>query len=114
MIKNLTSGSPYIQVHSGYNSVPPISPGAQSAGLVRYNGNNNSIEVYNGLAWYPVDTSANLNLSEAAHSALVWAENKMREEAQLKDLISRHPGLKDLNDKFEMMKILCQQEENKQ
>lgn len=114
MIKNLTSGSSYLQVQNGYNSVPPISPGAQSAGILRYNSNNSSIEVYNGIAWFAIDTHAALNLSEAAHSALTWAESKMREEARLKDLMNKHPGLKDLHDKFEMMKVLCQQEENKQ
>lgn len=111
MIKSLTSSSPYLHIQNGYNNVPPISPGAQSAGLLRYNGNNSSIEVYNGVAWYPVDTSVNLNLSEAAHSALTWAETKMQEEAGLKELMSRHPGLKELHDKFEMMKVLCQEEE---
>lgn len=114
MIKNLTSTSSYLQVQNGYNNVPPISPGAQSAGILRYNGNNNSIEVYNGMAWYPIDTHAVVNLSEAAYEALKWTEQKMREEAQLKSLMARHPGLKDLNDKFEMMRVLCQQEENEQ
>lgn len=113
MIKSLTSGSPYLHVQNGYNGVPPISPGAQSAGMLRYNTSSNSIEVYNGVAWFGVDTNIQLNLSEAAHSALTWVETKMREEARLQDLMSRHPGLKDLHEKFEIMKILCQQEENK-
>jgi hypothetical protein len=114
MIKSLTSSSPYLHVQNGYNNVPPISPGAQSAGILRYNSNNNTIEVYNGVAWFSIDTNINLNLSEAAHSALTWAEIKMREEARLKDLMSRHPGLKELHDKFEMMRVLCQEEEKQQ
>lgn len=114
MIKSLTSSSPYLHIQNGYNNVPPISPGAQSAGMLRYNINSNSIEVYNGVAWFSIDTNIQLNLSEAAHSALTWTENKMREESKLKELMSRHPGLKDLHDKFEMMKVLCQEEENKQ
>jgi hypothetical protein len=35
----------------------------------------------------------------------------MQQDAQLKDLMDRHPGLKDLNDKFEIMKALCMEEE---
>lgn len=112
MIKSLTSSSPYLHIQNGYNNVPPISPGAQSAGMLRYNTSSNSIEVYNGVAWFSIDTNIQLNLSEAAYSALTWTENKMREEAGLKELMSRHPGLKDLHDKFEMMKLLCQEEEN--
>lgn len=111
MIKSLTSNSPYLQIQNGYNNVPPLSPGAQSAGLLRYNGNNSSIEVYNGVAWFPIDTNSNLNLSEAAHEAIKWAETKMQEESRLQDMMARHPGLKELHDKFEMMRVLCQQEE---
>lgn len=111
MIKSLTSNSPYLHIQNGYNNVPPISPGAQSAGMLRYNTSSNSIEVYNGVAWFGVDTNIQLNLSEAAHEALKWTEQKMHEESRLKDLISKHPGLKDLHDKFEMMKVLCQEEE---
>jgi hypothetical protein len=40
-----------------------------------------------------------------------WAHNKMQEEKKLKEMMDRHPGLKDLYDKFEMMKILCIEEE---
>jgi hypothetical protein len=35
----------------------------------------------------------------------------MHQERKLQELMDRHPGLKDLNDKFEMMKVLCQEEE---
>jgi hypothetical protein len=37
--------------------------------------------------------------------------NKQHEERKLKDMIQRHPELKDLHDKLEMMKVLCQEEE---
>jgi hypothetical protein len=43
-----------------------------------------------------------------------WSIKKMEEESRLQSLMARHPGLKELNDKFEMMKVLCQQQENKQ
>ena len=114
MIKNIYSGSNHIQINPGYGNVPPISPGAQSAGMLRWNTGSNTIEVYNGIAWFSVDTTANISLSDPAQQALDWAVKKMQEEERLKDLMTKHPGLKDLNDKFEMMKVLCQQEENKQ
>ena len=114
MIKNIYSGSNHIQINPGYGNVPPISPGAQSAGMLRWNTSSNTIEVYNGVAWFSVDTTANISLSDSAQSALDWAVNKMQEEDRLKSLMDRHPGLKDLNDKFEMMKVLCQEEEKQQ
>jgi hypothetical protein len=53
--------------------------------------------------------SANLDLSEYVKEVLSWAEEKMHQERKLRDLMDRNPGLKDLHDKFEMMKILCQE-----
>ena len=111
MIKNLHSSTNHIQIGNSYSHVPPISPGAQSAGMLRWNTSSNTIEVYNGVAWFGVETSADITLSDSAQQALDWAVDKMKEEARLQDLMSRHPGLKDLNDKFEMMKVLCQEEE---
>jgi hypothetical protein len=34
-----------------------------------------------------------------------------REQDEGRNLMARHPGLRDLNDQLEMMKILCTQEE---
>ena len=113
MIKQINSDAQWIQVQQSYHGVPPISPGAQSAGLLRYNSNTNNIEVYNGLAWFGIDTNASIDLSTNAKETLTWAYNKMQEEKQLKNLMAQHPGLKDLNDKFEIMKVLCIEEEKR-
>jgi hypothetical protein len=114
MIKQINSDAQWIQVQQSYHGVPPISPGAQSAGLLRYNSNTNNIEVYNGLAWFGIDTNASIDLSSNAKETLTWAYNKMQEEKRLKDLMDQHPGLKDLHDKFEMMRVLCLEEEKSQ
>lgn len=114
MIKTIHSSTNHIQIGQGYSNVPPISPGAQSAGMLRWNTNSNTIEVYNGIAWFDISTSTNIYLNMDAQQALDWAVKKMREEEQLAQLMSRHPGLKELKDKFEIMKVLCEQEENTQ
>ena len=114
MIKNIHSSSSHIQVRQGYSNVPPISPGAQSAGMLRWNTSSNSIEVYNGVAWFGIETSTDIDLSENTKQALTWAHKKMEEEIKLLDLLERHPGLKDLHDKFEIMKALCYEEEKTQ
>lgn len=111
MIKNIHSRTDHIQIGNGYSTVPPMSPGAQSAGMLRWNTSSNSIEVYNGVAWFSVDTTTDIFLSPVAQQALDWSIKKMEEDSRLQSLMARHPGLKDINDKFEMMKILCQEEE---
>ena len=111
MIKHIHSSSNHIQIGQGYSNVPPISPGAQSAGMLRYNTSSNTIEVYNGVAWFSIETATDIFLSPVAQQAIDWSIKKMEEESRLQSLMARHPGLKELNDKFEMMKILCQEEE---
>ena len=111
MIKNIHSKTDHIQIGQRYSNVPPISPGAQSAGMLRWNTTSNAIEVYNGVAWFSIETTADIFMSPMAQQAVDWSIKKMEEDLQLQSLIARHPGLKDLNDKFEMMRVLCQEEE---
>ena len=33
------------------------------------------------------------------------------QEKKLQEMMERHPGLQELHDKFEMMKVLCHEEE---
>ena len=113
MIKTINSGSSHITVSGGNPSLPHMSPGAVSAGMVRYNPNMQQMEVYDGISWHGVNSHATVDLGWDSKQAIEWAHHKMREEQQLKDLMAQHPGLKELNDKFEMMKILCMEEKQK-
>lgn len=110
MIRGLNGGA-HILVSNTYESKPHISPGAQSAGMVRYNSNMDCLEVYDGMNWFTVGTAhPTVELSPMARQAVDWAIRKQREEDDLQALMKQHPGLKDLHDKLEMMKILCQDE----
>ena len=111
MIKHIHSSTNHIQIGNFYSNVPPMSPGAQSAGMLRYNTSSNTIEVYNGQAWFSIETTTDILLSPMAQQAVDWSIKKMEQDSQLQSLMARHPGLKELNDKFEMMKVLCQEEE---
>ena len=111
MIKTLSSGSQHIAVSGGNSSVFPISPGAVGAGMVRYNPNMQQMEVYDGLTWQGINSHVTIDLGWDSKQTIEWAHKKMQEENRLKDLMARHPGLKDLHDKFEMMKVLCMEEE---
>ena len=118
MIKSIGSGSNnYITVSGG---IVPSNTLAYSnvqnelrvTGNLRYNANTSNYEVYDGNNWQMLNTShATVELTSRTEEILRWAEYKMHEEKKLQDLMQRHPGLRDLNDKLEMMKILCQEEE---
>jgi L-lysine 2,3-aminomutase len=111
MIKSINSGSQYITVSGGIPSTPSFSPGAISAGLVRYNTNLQQMEVYDGMSWYGISNHVTVDLGMTSKEAVEWAHKKMLEEKRLQDLMNQHPGLRELNDKFEMMKALCMEEE---
>ena len=110
MIRGVTGGA-HIIVANGYESKPYISPGAQSAGMVRYNSNMDCLEVYDGMNWQTIGNAVpTVELSPLARQAVDWAVRKQREEDELEALMKQHPGLRELHNQLEMMKILCQEE----
>ncbi len=112
MIKNIYGNSEWIDVDSSGSSMPYLQISQPLTGMVRMNPSMNRMEVYDGNNWIEIaNGSAGIDLSEQAKQVLSWAYDKMGEENKLKELMDRHPGLKELNDKFEMMKVLCQEEE---
>jgi hypothetical protein len=115
MIDSIHGGGKYMQVMGGSTSTYINNySGLQNVGNVRFNTNNQRMEVYDGNNWMPINmSSVQVGLNYEAESLLDWAKRKRDEEDKLKSMMERHPGLKDLHDKFEMMKILCQEEENK-
>lgn len=110
MIKHVDAG--YGITVTGYSIPPYVSPGAQSAGMTRYNTNMQCIEVYDGNSWLNVSSTPNIALSPDVVSIIDWARTKMQEEQQLKKLMEKHPGLRDTYEKFELMKALCQEEKD--
>lgn len=108
MIKDITGG-PGIVVSGGYGR-PYISPGAQSAGMTRYNTSTQNMEVYDGNAWLTMSSSPSVSLDVNTLEVISWARTKMDEERNLKELMKQHPGLRDAYEKFELMKALCQDE----
>lgn len=77
-----------------------------SAGMVRYNNSSANLEVYDGNAWLTLSGSADVGLTPEAQATLDWAYKKMKEDEQLEELMKKHPGLKELHEKFELMKAL--------
>lgn len=113
MIKHLSNQSPrWMSVYSPSQS-PYISPGSMSAGMVRYNSSSQNLEVYDGNAWLTLSGSADVGLSPEAQQVLDWAYKKMKDDEQLELLLEKHPGLRDLHEKFTVMKALVAEDDKK-
>ena len=113
MIKHLSTHSPrWMSVYSPSQS-PYISPGSMSAGMVRYNSSSQNLEVYDGNSWLALSGSADVGLSPEAQQVMDWAYKKMIEEEQLEALLAKHPGLRDLHEKFTVMKALVAEDDKK-
>lgn len=121
MIKGVYPTGRYIAVNGGSPSTPSIYPnnygnnpsGPNSfAGQVRYNGNNQCMEIFDGNMWQMVGSSvASVGLTPEAEALLDWAREKRDEEAMLKIRMEHHPGLKDAYEKFKIMDALTLEEE---
>lgn len=107
MIRNVVNSSPFVNVYGEGGYAPHISMNNVSAGMVRYNGLTKNFEVYDGITWITVPTSvASVGLTDEAVSLLEWAREKRNEEARLKALADKHPGIKDLKEKLDIMVAL--------
>ena len=109
MIKNLVSSSESIRV--SHASLPYISPGAGGSGMVRYNSNMQQLEVNDGSVWLQLGQTSSIGLTQEAEQALQWAQQQRKREQELDALAKQHPGIKDLQEKLEIMIALVKQEQ---
>lgn len=120
MIKSVSGGKGVVVSGATYvtGAWPYIDMTKHSAGDVRYNGTISSIEVYDGMAWYPIPSSHSLvELDQDTVSVLDWARKKQAEEAERNSLAETNPTLKALIEQLkekeyqiEMVKILLKSE----
>ena len=121
MIKNIFPSGKYITVQNGTPTTPTIynynygsqGTGAQAfAGQLRFSTSNQCLEIFDGNVCHQWQSSVtNVGLNERAESLLDWAQEKMKEEEKLKSLMAKHPGLKDLHEKLEVMKLMVTEQE---
>jgi hypothetical protein len=91
MIKGIT-GLRHVVVSGANPSYPYISPGAASAGMLRFH--NNEFQVYDGNTWMRVaDSHPMIDLSPAANEALEWAMEKRQQELEMEKLAENHPAV---------------------
>ena len=119
MIKNIIGGSG-MTVAGGNSSYPYVNMSNPSAGIVRYNGNNQTFEVYDGSSWLSVTGNyTQIELDNDTKILINWAKAKRAEEEYLKKEAENNPTIKDLinqrNDidkKITMVKTLIKSECN--
>ena len=113
MIKSIHSSSPFLTVSGGNPGSTYIGnySNATGVGNMRYNPNNQNIEVYDGSTWIILSAHhTNINLSDEAVSLLQWAKKKMLEEAERNELAKINPAINDLmkqiKDKEKQIKVV--------
>lgn len=91
MIKGVVCTGPYLTV--GSYQTPYINMSTPSSGMMRYNGNTSSVEIYDGSYWQQIHTMQDINLTPQANEILDWAKKKMQEEQHRTLLASTHPAV---------------------
>lgn len=112
MIKGIAGGIG-ITVSGGNTSIPYVNMMADipMQGMIRIWGSD--MQVYSGSSWQNLTTSyATVSLDLSTDVILQRANKAMAEEAKIKALIQKHPGLKSSWEQFEIMKILVTEESN--
>jgi hypothetical protein len=100
MIKSITPGTG-ITVNNSHSLWPSFyntisSTGNTLIGQMRYNGNNQAIEVYDGQAWVMMSPAyPTIDLAPHVQAVITWAQNKMADEARIKELAAKHPSVAD-------------------
>lgn len=95
MIKFINSTSPHLVVYSGATSQPYVNMSNVSAGMMRYNGNNSCIEVYDGNMWQMLQGgTATVDMTGTANEAIMWVQKKMQEEKEWQQLAKENEAVK--------------------
>jgi len=98
MIATITAnGNSLLWVSTGGSTMPYINMNAPSSGMMRWNGNNNSIEVFDGSTnlWQPMyGKTADIQLSPQIQAVINWVNLKMAEESEWEKLAKTNGAVK--------------------
>lgn len=94
MIKSIMPTGRYIQVSGNQGNMPYISPGSQSAGMMRVNTSSQNVEVYDGSSWREIGSGyVNVGLSGEAEALLDWARQERDRMSKRDQMIKNNPAL---------------------
>ena len=88
MLSNVYSTSPFIQVSAP--AVPYINS-APNAGQVRWNTQNNYMEVSNGSGWQQIGGVASISVSAEFTMIMDWARKEMAKSIKMKQMANQSP-----------------------
>jgi ribosomal protein S10 len=97
MIKTITPGTG-INVHnnSSWPSFYNTTSNNSLVGQIRYNGQNQNMEVYDGNSWMLLTSGyPTIELAPHVQEVVAWAQVKMAEEKRLRELADQHPSVAD-------------------
>jgi len=95
MIQGIIPGTGLVTT-GGSSMQPYISPGSQSAGILRYNTSLKNIEVYDGVSWLTLSGShTQISLDGPTQEAVQWVRRRMEQEKRLEELARQHPAVAD-------------------
>ena len=97
MIKSVIGNSPYLMVATNNTSnFMNNYSGAQGLGNIRFNTTIQSLEVYDGTMWHPIQMgTVSLSLTPDAVAAIAWASQQRHDEMKIKELAEEHPAVAD-------------------
>jgi hypothetical protein len=98
MITNITAnGNSLLWVSTGGSTMPYLNMNTPSTGMMRYNGNNRCIEVFDGGSniWVQMyGQTADIQLSPQLQTVVAWASAKMAEESEWEKLAVTNEAVK--------------------
>lgn len=102
---HITSSSPLIHINTSSTHTPYISPGAQSAGILRYNTATHKKEVYDGNSWQELSTPmTTVSVDPTVEIAIKWVMNQINKEAEIKALAKTHASIQHAVDNVDQAK----------
>ena len=109
MVNNLSITSPYLTTSS--YSAPYVGNNGQSAGNLRYNTMTQQMEAFDGNSWINISQNVTVGMNWTAEEAIRWAQEKMKEESELRAKLEKHPTLKHAYEQYKMVEALVYEEE---
>jgi hypothetical protein len=99
MLSTVYSNTPFIQVQAP--AIPYISNNPM-AGQVRWNTQNNYMEVSNGSSWQQIGGIASINVSAEFTQIMDWAREEMTRSIKMKQLADQSPTVADALAAYEL------------
>lgn len=91
----------------------------QAVGMVRYNTNSQSMEVYDGSSWLNIEAHTVVSMQPDSERALTWAKEQMHRMTKLEKMAETNPTIADAlaalrhaEEQLRIVEILCKEEQD--